>query len=739
MDPPAPNPAPTAGVVTRRHVLTVAGQVMTGLWLDLELSAGASAQVPASGFAPPRTTFGEPQLAAYLEITPDNLVRIALPDAELGQGAYTTLPMILADELGADWGRIEVRQTGADDRLANPMKGFQATGRSMSVRGYYPLLRRLGATARELLCSAAAARWRVPVSECRAESSYVKHGRSGQQATFAELLESAAVLPLPLNVRLRTQHELKLIGRDVPRMDIPAKVLGQAEFSSDVRLPGMLVAAILHSPVFGSLLATVDEAAALAGPYVRAVVRLPSAVAVVADDYWHATRALGLLRATFGASPNDTVDGALLRADREAGLSEPSVPVSAAGDAPARIATADRQLEFVYDVPYLAHATMEPMCCVAWVRDGSCELWAPTQGPGRLRNEIARQLNLEPGRVRITRGFVGGGFGRRWQPDFGVEAALISRAANAPVKLIWSREEDLQHDFYRPAMLMRVRAGLMNRGRGAARLAGLDVTLSGDLLSNWGKPPLPAPKPAPKPDAQLTGGLTAIPYDLPDYRIRWVPRESHVPIGVWRSVAYSHNVFALESALDEIAGAVGEDPLRFRLALLRDAPRHARVLTALARQANWRSSPVAAGVGRGLALAEYATSIIGVVADAEVSPAGRIRVQRLTATVDCGALILPDNARAQIEGGLIFGLTAALYGEIRIEKGRAVQSNFFDYRMLTLTDCPAIDLQFLPGGELPGGIGEVGTPPVAPAVANAVFAATGRRIRDLPLARHGLA
>ena len=704
IDSAAPNPVPNAAGVTRRRVLAAGGQLVTAFWLGLELPGYAQAQapVPGVGLPPPRTTFGEPQLAAYLEITLENVVRIALPDAELGQGAYTTLPLILADELGADWERVEVRQSGADDRLANPMKGFQATGRSLSVRGYYPLLRRLGATARELLCSAAAARWRVPVSECRAERSYVRHGSSGQQATFAELLESAAVLPLPLHVRLRTPDELELIGRNVPRKDIPAKVLGRAEFSSDVRLPGMLVAAVLHSPVFGSELATVDEAAALAAPLVRGVVRLPSAVAVVADDFWHATRGLSLLRATFGVSPNDAVDEALLRADRAAGLGEPAVPVSAAGDAPARIATADRQLEFVYDVPYLAHATMEPMCCVAWVRDGGCELWAPTQGPGRLRNEVARQLNIEPARVRITRGFVGGGFGRRWQPDFGVEAALISRAVRAPVKLIWSREEDLQHDFYRPAMLMRVRAGLANRGRGAARLAGLDVTLSGALLSSWAKPRVPDPK----PDAQLTGGLTTVPYAVPDYRIRWVPRESHVPIGVWRSVAYSHNVFALESALDEIAGAAGEDPLQFRLALLRDSPRHARVLTALARQAKWRAARAADGVGRGLALAEYATSIIGVVADVEMMAAGRVRVQRLTATVDCGAVILPDNARAQIEGGLIFGLTAALYGEIRIEKGRAVQSNFSDYRMLTLADCPAIDVQFLPGGELPGGLGE---------------------------------
>jgi len=739
MDESESTDGPVPGTVTRRRALGLAGQAAAGLWLGFEWATAANAQVTspvAAAAPPPRTTFGEPQLAAWLEILPDNTVRVAMPEAELGQGAYSTLPLILADELGADWARVEVRQTGADDRLANPMKGFQATGRSMSVRGYYPVLRRLGATARELLCGAAAARWRVPVAECRAGDSRVRHLRSGREATFAELLEAAASLPLPLDVRLRSTDELRLIGRDVPRKDVPAKVTGAARFSSDVRLPGMLVAAIAHAPVFGSALKSVDEAAALAGEGVRAVVRLPAAVAVVAGDYWQASRALTRLRASFASGPHDTVDSAGLRAQRAAGLGEAAVPVSNRGDAAAAIAAASRQLEFIYDVPYLAHATMEPMCCVAFVHDGVCELWAPTQGPARLRNEVAKQLGLEPARVRITRDFIGGGFGRRWQPDFGVEAALISRAVSAPVKLIWSREEDMRHDFYRPAMHMRVRAGLAGEGRGAARLAGFDVTLSGALLSGWGKP-----RPAePRADPQLTGGLTTIPYALPDYRIGWVPREAHVPIGVWRSVAYSHNVFAVESALDEIAGALGEDPLRFRLDLLKDAPRYRRVLAALARQARWRrGAGQGDGFGRGLALAEYGTSVIGVVADVRRLPDGRIRVERLAATVDCGAAIQPDIVRSQVEGGLIFGLTATLYGEIRIEDGRAVQSNFFDYRMVTLGDCPAIDVQLLAGGDVPGGIGEVGTPPVAPAVANAVFAATGQRIRELPLARHGLA
>lgn len=733
------NERPAIGPVTRRRVIGLAGQVAAGLWLGIGLPPDARSQAAPGA---PRTTFGEPQLAAWLEILPDNTVRVALPEAELGQGAYSTLPLILADELGADWGRVEVRQTGADDRLANPMKGFQATGRSLSVRGYYPVLRRLGATARELLIAAGAARWGVPAVECTAAGSRVRHGKSGREATFAELLEAASMLPLPLDPPLRTPAELTLTGQPVPRKDVPPKVTGAATFSSDVRLPGMLVAAIAHAPVFGAPLESVDEAAALAGPGVRAVVRLPSAVAVVAGDFWQASRGLARGQPAFGGGGFAAVDSASLRAARQAGLAAQAVAVSDRGDAGAALTAAagagGQVLELVYDVPYLAHATMEPMCCVASVKDGACELWAPTQGPGRLRNEVARQLGIDPARVKINRDFIGGGFGRRWQPDFGVEAALISRAVNAPVKLVWSRGEDIQHDFYRPAMTMRVRAGLRPGGRGAARLAGIDVTLSGALLSAWGKPPAPEPK----ADPQLTGGLTTIPYALPDYRIRWAPLETHVPIGVWRSVAYSHNVFALESALDELAVALGVDPLRLRLDLLRESPRHARVLQALARQAGWPGGVArgpANGSGRGIAIAEYSTSIIGLVADVALTPEGRVRVTRLTATVDCGHAVQPDIVRSQVEGALVFGLSAALYGEIHIDGGRAVESNFFDYRLVTLADCPAIDVQLLPGGELPGGIGEVGTPPVAPAVASAVFAATGRRIRQLPLAGQGLA
>lgn len=708
------------GLVSRRRFMEAAGAA--SLLLVLEWPRAATAQ------AAPRTTFGDTQLAAFLEFTADNRVHFTLPDAEMGQGIYSALPLILADELGADWETLEVRQSGADDRMANPMKGFQATGRSMTLRGFHPLLRRLGATARTLFTQAAARRLGVPADSLTVARSRVRHAASGRELTFAELLPLAVTLPLPLEVKLRTPDQLTLTGRRIPRKDIPPKVTGEAAFALDTRLPGMGVAAIRQSPVFGSPVAEVDDAEARSLPGVRAVVRLKDAVAVVADNYWQAEQALARVRVTFASSPNDGISSEELARQRRAGLATAGVVARNDGDAPAALARASRQLELVYDLPYLAHATMEPMTCTAHVRDGRCDLWAPTQGPGRLRNDVARALDLPADRITIHRMFVGGGFGRRWQTDFGIQAALVSRAAGLPVKLIWSRTEDLQHDWYRPAMTTAVKAGLTADGK----LRGFDVQLSGALLSGWGRPAT-VPR---KPDPQLLGGLQNTPYRLADFRIRWSPHENHVPIGVWRSVAYSHNVFAVECALDELARAAGRDPLEFRLELLAHSPRHRRVLEAVARRAGWgRELP--AGEGLGLALGEYGGSLVAQVAHVVKAGEG-VRVRRITCAVDCGPAIQPDNVINQVEGAVIFGLSAVLYGEVPLDGGRARVTNFHDYRLVKLADCPDIDVELLPSDAPLGGIGEAGVPAAAPAVVNAVFAATGRRIRELPLTRSGL-
>ncbi|MBL8225001.1 MAG: xanthine dehydrogenase family protein molybdopterin-binding subunit [Chromatiales bacterium] len=699
--------------LTRRTFLVAGGTALL-----LGIAAPAPAQRASTAI------FGEPQLAAWLEFLPDGRVVIALPDAEMGQGVYTGLPLILADELGADWSRVEVRHSGADDRLANPMKGFQATGRSLSTRGYYALLRRVGATARVLFTGAAAAQLGVPADELRVEGGAVRHARSGRSLPFADLIAMAGLLPLPLDVRLRPRRELALIGRDVPALDAPAKVTGTAGFAADVRLPGLRVAAIRHGPGFGASPRRVD-AAALAGDPAFTVVELPGAVAVVAPDFWQASRALDRLRIEWGPAPGAGASSPRLAADRSAALAEGGITARDDGDVEAAFAGA-ASVSADYDVPYLAHATMEPMGCTAWLHDGLCEVWAPTQGPGRLRNELARVLGLDPGRIRIHRMFLGGGFGRRWQVDFGVQAALIARGAGGPVKLLWSRTEDLQHDFYRPAMTMRVRGALRDR-----RLAALDVTLAGALLSGWGKPAAGPPQ----PDAQLLGGFATMPYRLPDYRIRWVPRPAPVPIGVWRSVAYSHNVFALECALDELAAAAGVDPVAFRRPLLAEDPRALRVLSEAARRGGL-GRPLPPGTGRGIALSEYAGSPIAQVAEVTVTD-GRLRVRRVTAVIDCGLAVQPDRVRAQVEGGIVFGLSAALRGAIDIEDGEVRQANFNDYPLVTLADCPDIDVTVLESGELPMGVGEAGTPAIAPAVCNAIAAATGARVRTLPLLRAG--
>lgn len=673
--------------------------------------------------------FDDAGLAAYLEITPDNRVHLVNPSAEMGQGSHTALPLIIADELGADWSLVEVHQSWADQRFANPLKGYQATGRSMSVRGYHDLFRQLGATARTLLCEAAALDWGVPRAECDAVDSQVVHAPSGRRLRFAELMTRAAALPLPAEVELRPAARLRFIGRDQPRKDIPAKVRGEAEFGADVRIPGMKIATLRASPVFGSRLLRFDAERAERQPGVHRVVALPTAVAVVAETFWQARQALDLVEAVFETGAHAGVNDAGLGAQRAAALAEPGLVWRDDGDARAALGGTPEVLRVRYEVPYLAHATMEPMSCTARVRDGRCELWAPTQGPGRLRNEVARQLGIDAGSVEVRRTYLGGGFGRRWQPDFGVQAALIARAAGVPVKLLWSREEDLRQDFYRPAFTMALAGGL----DAAGRLVALDLKLAGASVTDWGKPPRPPPE---RPDSQVVGGLVDAPYGVPHFRVEWVATPAHVPVGVWRSVAHSHNAVLLECGLDELAARAGQDPVAFRLALLEAQPRYRAVLRVAAERAGW-GEPLAEGRGRGVALAESYGAVVAQVAEVTVRD-GKLRVDRVTCAVDCGLAVQPGNVRAQVEGGLIFGLSALLYGEIAIRDGRAVPGNFNDYPMVTLRDCPAIDVHLVETGAPMGGVGEPGTPPIAPAVLNAIYAATGQRIRSLPLARHGL-
>ncbi len=708
--------------ISRREFLAAAGGSAAGLCLVLEIA-------PAAGAPTTPTTFGGAKLAAFLEITPDNVVHIVTPDLEFGQGIFTSLPLILADELGADWARVEVRQSWADDRFINPMKGIQATGRSMSVRGQYDLLRQLGATARTLLCEAAAQAWGVGAGECATRHGEVVHAPSGRRRPFGTLVGAAALLPVPAEIRLKPDTELTLIGRDQPRKDIPAKVTGAAGFGVDVRLPGMLVATVHASPVFGGLLSGLDEGRARAMPGVKAVVKLPDAVAVVAENFWQAGNALRVLEPRFTAGPREHVDSESLGRELRAALDLPGSVGLERGHISDEPAAGTRRVEMDYAVPYLAHATLEPMNCTALVTDAGCRIRGPSQGPIRLREAVAEALAIPKESVTVERTFAGGGFGRRWQVDFGVQAALIARAVKGrPVKLIWSRAEDMQHDFYRPAFAVRVKADLDAQGQ----LVAMDVKLAGASISEWGKPG----RLQGKADVLAISTFSDTAYAVPDYRVRWVSTPTPVPVGVWRSVGQSHNGFFMECAIDEAAQAAGRDPLEFRLALLAGHPRLQAVLSAAAKRAGW-GAQLPAGEGLGLALVEDQGSAVAQVARVRVA-AGKLRVLQVCCAIDCGKAIQPEVVRMQMEGGIVFGVSALFYGEIHIDAGAARESNFHDYRMLSLADTPEIKVDVIEGGMPLGGVGEPGVPPLAPAVVNAIFAATGQRIRSLPLARHGL-
>jgi isoquinoline 1-oxidoreductase beta subunit len=714
---PEPASLPDA-CITRRAVLIASGGFAAGLCLGIESPLAAPA---AAG------RFGPAQLSAYLEIGADNEIHIVTPDLEIGQGIYTSLPLILADELGADWERVKVRQSWADEHFINPMKGIQATGRSMSVRGQYELLRKLGATARTMLCEAAARHWGVAAAECTTERSYVVHRSGKRRLAFGALVAAASELPVPENPALRPDGELAHLGRDVPRKDVPDKVTGAAVFGVDVKLPGMLVATVKASPVFGASIEELNDARAKALPGVRAVVRLPGAVAAVADNWWQAWNAVRAVDVRFASGPNDAVSSAELDRALQASLEAPGVVGTERGDV--QPASGARQLEADYAVPYLAHATMEPMNCTARMTEQGCELWAPSQGPIRLRDEVAQALGLPKDKVHVYRTFGGGGFGRRWQPDFGIQAALIARELpGRPVKLIWSRGEDMQQDFYRPAARLRATASI----DAAGKLATLDLKLACASIWEWGKPG----RLQGKADPLAIGGLSDTPYAFPAYRVRWVSTPTHVPVGVWRSVAHSHNGFFLECVLDEIAAAAGRDPLELRLELLSWHPRLQKLLRLVAERAGW-GRPLPKGEGLGMAFMEDQGSAVAQVAHVRIVD-GRLRVLKVCCAIDCGKALQPQMIAMQMESGIIFGLTAAFHGEIRIAAGGVRESNFHDYRLLTLAETPEIVVDVVEGGLPLGGVGEPGVPPIAPAVANAIYAATGQRIRSLPLSRHGL-
>src|SRR5437867_1181818 len=663
---------------------------------------------------------------------------------EMGQGTYTSMPMLLAEELEVDLSQVRLEHAPPDDALyAEPLFGVQETGGSTSVRGNWEPLRRAGATARTMLVSAAAQTWKVEPSSCHAANGVVMHGPTGRSLTYGALVDRAALLPVPSAVALKDPKDFKLIGTPAKRLDTPDKVDGTAQFGIAVRLPGMKFAAVAACPVFGGKLASVDDAKAKAIPGVQQVVRLDDAVAVVAADTWAAKQGLAALDVRWDDGPNAALSTADIVQQLAAASEKSGVVAHKDGDVATAMAGAAQKVEAIYEQPFLAHATMEPVNCTVHVRPDGCDVWVGTQVPTFTQNAAAKVTGLPKAKVQVHNHLLGGGFGRRLEVDFITRAVQVAKQVTGPVQVLWSREEDIQPDMYRPYYYDRIAAGLDARGKPIAwthRVTGSSIIarVSSELFPKnlrviraLGLGSVIATLKGLDTDA--VEGAAEPPYALPNIRVEYVRQEPPgVPTAFWRGVGPTHNIFVVESFMDELAAAARRDPVAYRLALLDKSPRARGVLELAALQAGW-GQPLPAGHGRGVSLLHAFGSYIAQVAEVSVSQAGDVRVHRVVCAVDCGTIVNPDTVKAQLETGIMLGITAALSGEITIKDGRVEQANFHNYRMLRTNEVPVIDVHLVKSGEAPGGIGEPGTSAVMPAVANAIFEATGKRIRKLPV------
>ena len=712
--------------VTRRAFIKTGAGLVIGFSLPPRLvPAPRRAEAP---FAP----------NAWVRVGTDGIVTLTVDKSEMGQGSQTALAMILAEELEADWSKVRL---GPVPENAAGWSRRMSTGGSTAVRTSWDPLRKAGATARAMLITAAAEAWKVDRTTCRAENGAVVHEPSGRRLPYGKLATRAARLAVPTDAPLKDPKNFRLLGRRVPRLDTPSKVDGSATFGIDVTVPGMLVASIERCPVFGGRIKRHDATKAKALPGVRAVVELEGSpwtgqggawgvgcaagVAVVADTYWHAFQGRKALEIEWDEGEATSLDSDGIRAMLARRAEQPAVEARKDGDAATALAGAARRVEAVYEVPFLHHATMEPMNCTAHVRADGCDVWAPTQNQTRAQEVTAELAGLPKETVRIHTTFLGGGFGRRLEPDFVSEAVRVSQAVGAPVKVIWTREDDVRHGFYRPASHNRFAAGLDGAGN---PIAWSHRVVAPPILLKFG----PLEKGL---DRTLVDGAQNLPYGIPNILVDQVAVDLlPIPRGFWRSVGISHNAFVTECFFDEVAAAAGKDPYQLRRALLADRPRHRRVLDLAADKAAW-GTPLPAGRGRGIALAEWEPTVCAQVAEVTVESDGSVRVHRVVCAVDYGPTVNVGQIEAQMEGGIVYGLTAALYGEITIAQGRVKQGNFDDYPMLRLREMPRVEVYIVPSSEKQGGIGEPAVGPIAPAVCNAIFAATGKRIRKLPIGK----
>ena len=669
-------------------------------------------------------------LNAWVHITPDDKVTILISKSEMGQGVETSLAMLAAEELECDWKRIHTEFAPADKVYYDPAFGMQGTGGSQSIHSCWEPMRKAGATAREMLIGAAAQKWGVDASECRAENGAIVHSATKRRATFGSLAVAAAQIPQPKDVKLKDPSQFTIVGKPTKRLDTPKKVNGTAEFGIDVRRPGMLHASVEHCPVFGGKVASFDATKAKAIPGVKDVIQIPTGVAVVADNTWTAFQGRKALDIKWDEGPNAAVSSATIRKSFEDACETSGVVSRKEGDAAAGLASAAQKLEAVYEAPYQAHATMEPMNGTADVRADGVDLWVPTQFQTPSQGMAAGIAGVKPDDVKVHTTYLGGGFGRRGWSDFVAESTIISKAMGAPVQVTWTREDDTQHDYYRPASYIKMSAGLDANGKPTAFTA----RVACDSIMSWFFPGSIKNG----LDSSSVEGVSDIAYDIPNILVDYHLMAGPIPMGFWRSVGASQNGFFSEGFVDELAAAAKKDPYEYRRDLLAKQPRLLGVLNLAAQKAGW-GTPLPKGRFRGIACLEAFSTYAAEVVEISIDKDGTVNVHRVVAAMDCGRVINPDTAEGQVSGAIVYGITAALKTEITIDRGRVVQTNFATKPMLRMNEVPKIEVYFVPSEETPTGLGEPAVPPVAPAIANAIFAATGKRLRRLPFKPEDLA
>lgn len=709
----------------RRRFLQTSAGVASGLALGFFVPAGVRAALLGESQPPPGGPAKLPDANAFLVIGADDIVTIRLAHSEMGQGIWTTLAMLVAEELECDWSKVRVEHAVASPTYAHLLFGIMGTGGSTTTWSEFDRYRQVGAVARDLLIRAAAVRWKVAPSTCRAENGFVISGAN--RLSFGAVAADAQKLAPPAEVTLKPASAWKIIGKPTRRLDSPEKVSGRAQFGMDVRFPGLMTAVIERGPVFGATVKRVNSEKALSVPGVKKVVQVPSGVAVIAEHFWAAQQGRAALDVDWDEGPGAQVDSASLLAEYRALVRQPGAKAASAGDAAGALAKASKVVEAEFDGPFLSHASMEPLNCTVRLSADKCEIWTGTQFQGIDQPATAKVAGLKPEQVEIHTMFLGGGFGRRASPnaDFVLEAVHVAKAAGVPVKVVWSREDDMRGGYYRPMFVHRARVGLDASGapvawhHAVACQSIMEGTPFAAMIQNG-------------IDSSSVEGTSDSPYmkGTPNHLVELHSPKSAVPVLWWRSVGHTHTAFVMESLVDELAHAAGRDPLDYRRALLKEHPRHLGVLNLAAGKAGW-GTPLPAGRFRGLAVHESFGSYVAQVAEVSVDAKG-IHVHRVVCAVDCGTCVNPSGVSAQMQSGIVYGLSAALHGAITLKNGRVQQSNFHDYEVLRLAAMPKVEVHIVPSREKSGGAGEPGTPTIAPAVANAIFAATGKRLRSLP-------